>query len=323
VRSLSRLGPALRLGQLNRPTTQKVLAPEAGVTRPSIGVQDPEGRPPAGWTGAIARDDHLRSLADHVPAEPDPRSTGQLQPDAGRLADRGADTAPRIELATALEARRLEHHERDAGTACERGEAPESIGESRLHAALPGAGHRPGQPCRQVDDEEVHRPARQERAGDREAFLGLARGQDDQPLRLDPASDGLDGIESLRQVQPGDDGAGSLCLRRESQRERGPPARGVTPQGHAHPPGETPRTEDRIELREPGREDPISVRLPARGTSRIPIIRRLERHGCKRADDIAGIPGRGRTPARSKRRQGRVEVRRRGRHTRSIEHLFE
>jgi hypothetical protein len=60
---------------------------EAGVALSAVGVEDPQRRPPPGWTGAIARDDHLRSLADDVSSEPDPRSTGELEADPGRLAD--------------------------------------------------------------------------------------------------------------------------------------------------------------------------------------------------------------------------------------------
>ena len=127
---------------------EEVVAAEAGVARPSVGVQDPEGRSPAGWAGAVARDHHLRSLADHVPAEPDPRSTGQLQPDPGRLADRTGQAASRVGLATGRDARRLQHDEGDPGPARQRGEPPESIGESRSRAArfafAPALGFAPG-----------------------------------------------------------------------------------------------------------------------------------------------------------------------------------
>jgi hypothetical protein len=75
------------------PVKEQLVAAEAGVARPSVGIQDPEGRSPARRSGAITRDHHLRSLADDVPAEPDPRSTGQLQTDAGCLADRRGQAA--------------------------------------------------------------------------------------------------------------------------------------------------------------------------------------------------------------------------------------
>ena len=75
------------LGRLIWPRVQEALPTEAGVALTAVGVQDLEGRSTTRWAGPVTGDDHLRSLADHVPAEPDPRSTGQLQPDAGRLAD--------------------------------------------------------------------------------------------------------------------------------------------------------------------------------------------------------------------------------------------
>src|SRR5688500_3423442 len=120
------LGRALRLDQLNRPRVQEALAAEAGVALAAVGVQDLEGRPAAGWPGPVTGDDHLRSLADHVPAEPDPRSTGQLQPDPGRLAD-GRRHATSSETASGARPRtarhrsrwRLEHDEGDPRTACE------------------------------------------------------------------------------------------------------------------------------------------------------------------------------------------------------------
>ena len=308
-------------GWLNQPpVVQQAVVAEAGVARSTVRIQDPEGRAAAGWTGAIARDDHLRSLADHVPAEPDPRSTGQLQPDAGRLADGGRKATAHVRRTTGHATRRLQHHERDPGAARERGEAPQSIGESRLRAALSRAGRRLGQPAGQVDDEQVHRPAGQERAGDREALLWLRRGQDHQPLRLDPAGDGLDRVEGLGEVQPGDDGAGRLRLGREPQRERGPPARGIAAQRHAHPPRHAAGAEDAIEFREPCREDPIRVRLPAG----LRFTRCLHRHGCQRADDLAGKAGCGRAPARSQSRKGGGQIGGRSNHRPiSIEQMFE
>ena len=89
----------------SRDSTRRSVAAEAGIALAAVRVEDPEGRPAARWAGPIAGDDHLRSLADHVSAEPDPRSTGQLQPDAGRLADRAGETAG------SGSARRLEHDE--------------------------------------------------------------------------------------------------------------------------------------------------------------------------------------------------------------------
>ena len=60
---------------------------EAGVALSAVGIENSQRRPPPRWAGAIARDDHLRSLADDVAPEPDPRPTGELEADPGRLAD--------------------------------------------------------------------------------------------------------------------------------------------------------------------------------------------------------------------------------------------
>ena len=76
VRSLPRLGRALRSGRLNQPqlrfVAEEVRPAEAGVAFATVGVEDLERGSPARWAGPIAGDDHLRSLADDVPAEPDP-----------------------------------------------------------------------------------------------------------------------------------------------------------------------------------------------------------------------------------------------------------
>ena len=278
---------------------------EAGVALASVGIEDSEGRSTARWAGPVAGDDHLRSLADHVPAEPDPRSPSQLEPDAGRLADGGRQAAS--------DARRLQHHERDAGPTGERRQPSESICE------------RPGQASRQVDHQQVHRPTRQERPGDRQPLLGIRRRQDDEPLRPDPSRDRLDRVERRCQVQPGDDRAGGLGLGGESQRQRRPAARGVTAHRHAHPPRHATGPEDGIELGKAGRVDPIGISrviwVPAGLGARLAGV--LERHGGERPDHIAHEPGGGCTPARSQGREGCAQVRRGSSHAFSIEHLFE
>lgn len=278
---------------------------EAGVALSAVGVEDPQRRPPPRWAGAIARDDHLRSLADDVPPEPDPRSTGELEPDAGRLADRGLeaaggsrslDSGPRGRLR-----RRLEDDERDPGPPGERREPSESIAESRSRDAGAAAG-------RQVDDEQVHRPTREQRAGDGQALLGIGGRQHDQPLRLDPAGHGLHGVQRRREVQPGHDRARGLGLRDEPQGQRRAAARDVTSNREAHPARDAAGTEDRVELGEAGRMDPIDIDRRAKCRLAL-LVRRLERHGRERPDDLAREPiprepGRRRAPARSQGREG-------------------
>ena len=251
MRSRARLGRALRLDQLNRPkesvVAQQIRPAEAGVTLAAVGIEELERGSPARWAGSVAGDEHLRSLPDDVPAEPDPRPASQLQPDTGRLADGAGEAAGSARFA----ARRLEHDQADARTASKRGHARETVREAR------GA----GRARRQVDDQQVHRPARQQRAGDRQALLRIGRRHDDEPLELDATSRGLDRVERRREVQPRDDRAGRLCLSREPQGERRPPARGVAPQRDAHPAWHAAGPEDRVELGEARREDAARVRL--------------------------------------------------------------
>ena len=227
----------INVGRLIWPTVQKGLAAEAGVSLPSVRIEDSERRPPAGWAGPVAGDDHLRSLADDVPPEADPRSTSQLETYPRRLADGRRHVRD--------EPRRLQDHEADPGPPGQRREPAEAVGNAR---GAFDAG-------REVDDEEVHGPAREQRAGDREALVGVARGEDHEPLRPDTAGDGLHRIEGRGEVHPGHDRARGLGLRDQPQGERRPAAREVAPEREAHPPGQAAGPENRVEGRKPGRED--------------------------------------------------------------------
>jgi hypothetical protein len=293
---------------------EELLAAEAGVAFTAVGVQDPQRRSPPWWTGAIARDDHLRSLADDVAPEPDPRSTGELETDPRRFADRTFEAAGAVWW--------LEHDERDPRPPRECGHACEAIAESRFGAAgTRSCGSMCGRlAAGQVDDEQVDGPTCEQRAGDGQALLGIVRSQDDEPFRLDPAGHRLDGIERGREIQPRHDRPGGLGLRDESQGQRGSAARDVTAHREPHPARHAARPEDRIELGEAGRMDAVGVARRSRGRSEV---RRLERDRRKRADHLAGKSGRRRTPARAKGREGRGEIRRGSGHVVSIEHMFE
>ena len=211
--------------------------PEAGVALTAVGIENPEGGPAAGRSGPVAGHEDLGRLADDVPTEADPGPSGELEADPRPLPDRGGHRR--------REPRRLQDEEADPGPAGQGSEAAEAIGE-------PGRSLWPG---RQVQDEEVHRPARQERARDREPFLRPRRGEDDEPLRADATGHRLDRVEGGREVQPGDDRPARLGLRGDPQGQRGPPAREVTSQRKAHPAGQAAGAQDRVELREAGRED--------------------------------------------------------------------
>jgi hypothetical protein len=288
------------------------LPAEAGVALAAVGVEDPEGRPPAGRSGAVAGDEDLGGLTDDVPSETDPGPPGELEADPRPLPDRRGHRSD--------EPRRLEDEEADPRPAGEGGEAAEAIRE-------PGGALRPG---RQVHDEEVHGPAGQERARDREALLGVGRAEDDEPFRTDAAGHRLDRVEGGREVQPGHDRATRLGRRGEPEGERGPPAREVALEREAHPARQAAGSQDPVQLREPGREDAGRIGgaeagawIEAGAGIELELLGRGGGHR-QGADHLAGGARRGRSPARSKGRQGRRHVRREGRHQAfSIEHMFE
>jgi hypothetical protein len=299
----------LRIDRLNRPTITKVVfeelvAAEAGVPFAAVGVQDPEGRPPPRRAGPVASHDHLRPLADDVSSEVDPRLPGELEADPRRLADGGGDARG--------QARRLENREADPGPAGERRQPAQPIDGRR--SPLDAFG--------QVHDEQVDRPAREQRAGDGDPLLDVGRGHDDEPLRPDAAGDRLDRVEGGGEVQPGDDRAGGLGLRRQAQGEGRPAARQVAPERDAHASWQAARPEDRVERREAGREDSGGIGL-ARSAGLGLVIGLVEGHRRERADDLADSRGSGRAPPRSEGRESRRHVRGECRHGPIIEHPFE
>ncbi len=295
----------------------ETLAAEAGVAFAAVRVEDPERRPAPRRSGPVAGHDHLRSLADDVPPQTKPRSARQLETNPGRLPHGAGDGRH--------EARRLEDDEADPRPPGERREPAEPVGDT--------SGSRDVR--REIDDEQVDGPAGEERAGDGEALLGIGRGQDHEPLRPDPASDGLDRVEGLREIEPGRDGARGLGLRDEPQRERRPPAREVAPERQAESARQATRPEDRVEIGESGRIDSARIGPGARPDPQ-PLVGLLvvgERHGGESPHDLADPcrreprwrhhRRRGRAPLRPKGREGRRHVGRERRHRQSIEHMFE
>lgn len=163
---------------------------EAAVALPAVGVEDPELRPSPRRPESVAGDRHLRPLADDVTTEPDPRSAGQLEAEAGRFGDGRGETAG--------QAGRLERDEERLGPPGQGDKATKPVGDLRMGRA--GIRMR-----RQIEDEEIDRPSREERAGDRQPFVERRRREDDEPIEPDPASDGFDWIERPGHVEPGDD----------------------------------------------------------------------------------------------------------------------
>ncbi|HJW21509.1 MAG TPA: hypothetical protein VJ506_03675 [Candidatus Limnocylindrales bacterium] len=275
---------------------------EAGISLAAVGVEDPEDRPPPRRAGPIAGHDHLRSLADDVASEPNPRPPSQLHPDSGRLADRTAQARGQT--------RWLEDREADPGSAGEGCQPAEPVGDA---APLRGPGV---EALREVDDQEVDRPAREEGAADREALVDVDRGHDDEPFRPDPPRDRFDRVERGREVQPGDDRAPGLGFRGEAEDERRSAARQIAPQRDAHPPRQATRAEDRVEGAEAGREDSRRIWLADRRSVDPGIaLGGLERHGGEGPDDLADATNgltesrrSGRAPPRPEGRQGRRHV---------------
>jgi hypothetical protein len=136
---------------------QEVRAAKTGVPFTALGVEDPEGRPLARWSIAVAGDHGFRALADDVASEPDPGASGQFQAKTGRLGH-GSRQAARG-------SRRLEDDEDRVRPSSERGQAPESIRD-------PGRTVRGGEPAAgQIQEEQVHRTAGQQAAGDRQTLV--------------------------------------------------------------------------------------------------------------------------------------------------------
>jgi hypothetical protein len=79
----------------------------------------------------------------------------------------------------------------------------------------------------QVDEEEIDRPARQERATDRQALVQRLGGDHDEPLRPDPSGECLDWVEAPGQIEPGNDGPCGLGFRNEAEGDRGLSARSL------------------------------------------------------------------------------------------------
>ena len=161
---------------------QERVVGEARIPFAAIGVEDPQRRLAPRRAVAVVRDERLGALADDVATQADPRPASQLEPDAGRLVDRGREAAG--------ESGRIEDQQQGLGAAGERGESMESIGDPGRLVGLRQA------TTGQVEDEHVDRATGEQRARDREALVETDRGDDDEPLEADAAGDGLDRIEA-------------------------------------------------------------------------------------------------------------------------------
>lgn len=222
---------------------EEVVTAEAGVTLTTVRVEDPERRSSPRWAVAVPGDQRLRTLADDVAPEADPRASSELQAEPGRFGD-GAGQG-------AAEAGRLQHDEQRLRSPGEGGEPTEPVGDG-------GRAVRGGEtPAGQIQDEQVHRSPSQQRTTDGQALIERLRGDDHQPLEADTAGDGLDRIETARKIEPSHDGARYLGFRSEPEDEGGPTAGAVTADGDARRTRQATRSQDRVECREPGPDDPL------------------------------------------------------------------
>ena len=283
---------------------QERVVREARIPFAALGVEDPQGRRAPRRSVAVVRDERLGTLPDDVAAQADPRPASQLEPDAGRLVDRGREATGAT--------RRIEDQEQGLRAPGERGESMESIGD-------PGRLVGPGQSTAgQVEDEHVDRPARQQAPRDREPLVQAGRGDDDEPFEADAAGDGLDRIETARQVEPRHDRALRLGLRRDPQGERRPAAGAVAADRDAGRLREPAGPQDRVERGEAGVDD--AVVAEARLVAWL-LVRRLVRQW--RDGQRSHDPRSCRTPASLEARESGIHVTTRGRHrTPRLEHLF-
>ncbi len=281
---------------------QEVRAAKTGIPFTALGVEDPERRPFARRPISIAGDHGLRPLADDVASEPDPGPSGEFQAETGRLGHGRGQAAGGTG--------RLEDDEDRVRPAGEGGQSPESIGD-------PGRAVRGGESAAgQVQEEQVHRAAGEERAGDGEALVQRRRGDDDEPFEIDAAGDSLHRIERAGEVQPGHHRSLELGLGRDPEREGRPAAGAVAADGDTGRSGQAAGPEDRIERREPGVDDAVGG--GTRGGDRGRRIPGEWRDG-ERAHDLRSC----RSPASLEGRHGCRHVRGKGRHrTVIVEHPF-
>jgi hypothetical protein len=293
------------LGHWRHEPGQEPRPAQAGVPGAALRVQDLEGCATTRRPVAVARDGGLAALPDNVPPEADPARSPQLQPQAARLLH-GRGERP-------VQCVRLQHDEQRPGTPGQRREPAQPV-------PYPRSGNRGVSTVRQVQDQQVHGPGREQRPGQRERLLEIRGRQDHEPLRADPARDGLHGVERPREIQPRDDRPARLRLRGHPEGHRGL-ARGRVPaqrdRGGTRQPA---RAQEGVQRGEPRGDDaPVQVRGGNAGTvprgrgerrggrdgrsCRVGIGRRLERHrragerAFDRPDKLAPAARSGGTPA--------------------------
>ena len=154
-------------------------------------------RPPPRRPEPVPGNRHLRLLADDVASEPDPRSAGELEAEAGRLGDGRGEARGQVGRSRATRS-----------VSARRARAARRRSRSATRAAVvPGSG-RGG---RSMTRRSTERPARSAPAIDRpsSSVSGVRTTSQSRP---DAAGDRLDRVERAGEVQPGDDRAVGLGL---------------------------------------------------------------------------------------------------------------
>ena len=202
------------------------------------------------------------ALADDVAPETDPRTPSELQAETGRFGDGTGQTAG--------EPGRLQHDEQRLRSSSEGGEATEPMGDGSR--PIRGGEATPGQ----IQDEQIHRAPGEQRATDGQALVEGFRGDDHEPFEPYAPGDGLDRIEAPGEIAPGHDDTGGLGLRGEPEDEGGPPAGTIAPDRDTRRARQAPGSQDRVESRKAGPDDP-PVRVRSRFRPRRRGWRRFER----------------------------------------------
>ena len=304
------------LWHAEREIREEVVAREAGVAIVAVGVEDPKLCPPARRAEPVACDHRLSPLPHDVADQPDPRSTGQLEPKPGRLGDGAGHSRGQV--------RWLDEDEQRLRPARQRDQPMEAITQLRRTSGSL-------ETRREVEDEQVDRPTGEQRRRDRQALVEARRRDDDEPLEADAAGHRFDRVERPAHVQPGGDRARGLGLRHGPQRERRHPARARPAKGEAGGSRQAAGTQDGVECREAGRDD--GAGLGRAGQRPFLDDLRRQRRRRQRPHDLAdiGVPRHPHGGSWSCRAPARLEGRESGRHvrgerrheTRIVEQVFD
>jgi hypothetical protein len=289
---------------------EEIRVAETAVPLATLGVEDPELRPFPRRPVAAAGHERLGPLADDVPSEPDPGPPGELEAQSRGLRHRRRESR--------RQPGRLEGDEERLRPAGEPGQATQPLGDLGRRRAGVRAG-------REIEDEDVDRAAGEEHPGDRQALVERLGRQDDEPVEPDAAGGGLDRVERPGEIEPGDDRAVGLGLGDEPQGEGRGTGRRRAAQGHAGGAREPARSDDRVEGRKAGPDDPLdaSSRLARGRRNELGwVVGRLGRE--RRRGQCSDHPRSCGTPPRLERRESSRYVRgEAGHRTVRLERLFD